>query len=195
MDIGAWVLVFYLLILVIGGPAAFLIVRKLTEEIKVSDTVVINRDTGRAGGMAFGNLVSKETGKNGRLVIKYLSRDSKKPKVVKQITEANKVITYSKGLWSGERNIIEILPDSAQDYFNNLLTDIETKSAESNIIKAQREGLNRQATHLTEIGEGEVSDLLMGLGNDFREKLLKSQFKETTRRGPGSYPSAEEFKA
>lgn len=191
-DIGAWVLIVEFFFFLFAIPAAVLIVKKLSEETKTSDTVVLVRDCGKVDGRAIGNLVSKKTGKNGRLIITYLPRDMKKPVPITIIAEANKVISYPKGVWSQERNVLEIIPNSAQDYFNNLLTDIEDKSVTNHIIKAQREGINRQAAHLLDMGEGEISDTNLGLMKDFEGKLLKSQIKEESRsRSTSTYPTAE----
>lgn len=193
MDFGAWILLIEFFIFVLAIPAAYVVIKRLTEETKTSDTLVIVRDGGKTGQRVIGNLISKQTGKNGRQIIKFLSRDSIKPEVVTIIAEPNKVIAHPKGVWSSDRNIIEILPNSAQDYFNNLLNDIEIKGAETHIVKAQREGINRQASHLADIGEGEISDTNLGLIKDFENKLLRSQVKDTQKSG--GYVNPDTFKA
>jgi hypothetical protein len=189
LDFGGWVLVFLFIFLVMAIPATFLIIRKLTEASSVSDTVVVSQSGRRSGGRVFGNLISKEVGKHGRLHITFASRDSFKPEIHTVIVEPNKILIHPKGTRSAEKAIMEILAEDAQDFISNNLTDIETKNAETNIISAQRIGLSRQQAHLDDIGEGEISSVNLGLMKDFENKLLKSSGKEDGRSNPRNYPS------
>ena len=195
MDFGAWVLIVEFLFFLISIPAAFLIIKKLTEETKTSDTIVIIRDTGRTGGYGIGNLISRKTGRNGRVHLKFMPRGVKNPKPIPLIVEPNKIESYPKPLWEKERNVIEVFPNSAQEFFNNMFVKIEKSSADTHIINAQREGINRQAAHLLEMGEGEISDTNLGLIKDFENKLLKSHVKDEARKGSSSYPTGETFRA
>jgi len=192
MDFGGYVLIFEFLFFIMVIPTAVIIVKKLTEQIKTSDTIVINHQSSKTKMKAIGNLVSKTIGKSGRLHIKYLSRDSKKGEIVDVIVRPNQVKTSSRGVWSGEKAILEIFPGNAQDYISNILNEIELKNAESNIISAQKEGLNRQQMHLEEMGEGEISNVNLGLIKDYTNKLLKSGNKDEGRLNPKTYPTSRD---
>ena len=73
LDFGGWVLIFLFIFAVMTVPAAFLIIRRLTEETKISDTVVILHSGKRSNGRVIGNLIDKIEGKNGRLHIRLAS--------------------------------------------------------------------------------------------------------------------------
>jgi len=171
LDFGGWVLIFLFVFVVMAIPAAFLIIRKITEETKDSDTVVILHSGKRTNGRVIGNLISKKEGANGRLHITFAARDTPKFEKVTVIVEPNKINTFPKGIRSAEKTIMEILPENAQDYISNMLTNIEIKNAESSIINAQKEGIKRQKAHLEDMGEGEISSVNLGLVKDFESKL------------------------
>lgn len=196
MDFSGWILLIESVVFIISIVVGIFIIKRMGEGISTSDTFVILRDGSKTNQRVLGDLVDKSTGKNGRIHLKVLLKDTKKPEVVEVIAEPNKIIPYPKGGWSGGKSIIEVLPNSAQDYISNMISIIEEKSAESHIIKAQREGINRQSAHLLEIGEGEVSELNLGLSKDFINKLVKTQAKEEFRKSSGTYPtSGETFRA
>ena len=191
MDIAALIIAFELFILSTAAIGAFFLIKRISGEDD-SDTIIIVRDGSRTEQKVIGSLINKTTGRNGRLHFTMIPKDSIDQKPILIIAEPNKVIPYPKNGWSGEKNIIEILPNSAQDYISNLISNIEQKNAESHIINAQREGINRQASHLKDIGEGELSDVSLGLMKEFEGKLLKSQVKDEMRRSPNSYPTASD---
>lgn len=194
MEFGSLLLIIEFLVFIVISAAAIIIVKRFSDETVVSDTIILVRDVKKAKGHGIGNFISKETGRNGRLHYTYLSRATKKPKVHTVISEPNKIITYPKGQWLPEKSIIEILPNTAQDYISTFLTEIEQKNADTHIHKALKEGMSRQSKHLEEIGEGEVSNVLIGSLRDYLVKILKSQSKGETKR-PGTYAtSVEEFK-
>jgi len=194
MDVSAWVLIIELLIGLIAIPFAIFIIKKLTEAEVTTDTIIVNEDGNRADGLVIGNLISKKIGKNGRLILKYKAKDSKKQEVVTVIAEPNKVLAYPKGVWSKNKSVIRILPDSAQDYMSNLLKQLEEKSAETHIINAQRVGINRQQMHLQDMGEGEISATNLGLTKGFVKDTLKTQAKEEVKSSK-SYQTSRDFQA
>jgi len=192
LDFGGFIILIEFVFFIFAIPAAYLILRKISEQVKVSDTVVINYDGSRTNGRVIGNLISKRIGKKGRLHIKYLARDSEKGEVVEVIVEPNKVVTYPKGIRSAEKAILEILPEDAQTYISNFLSKIESLNADTNIISAKNVGLDRQQMHLDDMGEGEISSVNLGLIKDFESKLLKSKIKEDGRTSPRTYPTGRE---
>ena len=192
VTLGGVILAIEFIVFLIAIPIAVLVVRKLSEETATGDTLVICRDSSKCDGKVIGNLISK-TVQNGRLIIEYMSRDSEENEPIRVAVEPSNVISYPKGVWSEEKAILEILPNSAKDYINNILTKIELEKAENSIIAAQKEGLARQKMHLRDMGEGEISGINLGLNKDFVEQTLRAGSKDDKTPKPGSYQRADSF--
>jgi hypothetical protein len=181
-------LVIFMLIVIVAAIVSFFLIRKLNTD-EVTDTIVIIRDSSKTGGSCIGNLISKEVGNGGRLKIKFYPRDILNAKPVTIITEANKVNVQPKGLWSKDRNIIEIFPNSAIEFYANMLNKVENLNAENSIILAQREGLSRQQSHLVDMGEGEISRQQISLVKATVDEVSRKTIKDDKIGKPGSYPS------
>jgi|GEM_PF-5962960 len=174
MDFGGYVLILEFLLFVLGVPIIFFVVRFLTKVTPKTDVLVILHDTKRTNGKAIGNLISIKEGYEGRMYIKFLSRDTKKPEIIDIVVEPNKIKAHAKGTLSSEKTILEIFPEDAVSYITKFANDIEIKNAESSIIYAQKEGLKRQQQHLFDMGEAEISAVNMSLKQDFVENTLKN---------------------
>jgi hypothetical protein len=174
------------ILLPIGGVVAFFLIRRIGL-VQYSDTLVLNHNSHRTEGRFVGNLVSKEVGKNGRLHIRYVSKDSDKTEVHQIIAEPNKVLSYPKGTWSKDRAIIEILSEDAQSFLSKHLKNLEVANAETHIIKGLQEGLKRGQMHLEELGEGELSARNLSQRDNFDALLMKLHGKDTDKAKPSGY--------
>ena len=176
-------------------PIAWLIIKRM--ELKgITDTLVVFEDTSKTEGSMLGNLILKEVGRNGRVMIKFLPRDKTNPKPQIVIVESNKIEVYPKGTYSNERNIIKVLPQDSLTYYSNVFAKIENLNAQNHIIMGQKEGLARAQAHLDEMGEGELSRQDIALKNSFVDSIIKQKSKEDVKTNrPGSYisPSRDTF--
>jgi hypothetical protein len=176
------------LFFIISLVAAFLIIKYLKFP-EITDTLILFEDTSRSKGCGIAYLIEKKIVKGGRLKLTYLPRDLKVSKPQTIIVDQMKTDSRPKGMWMQEHAVIRILPEDSVVYHSNILKEIEHRSAESNIIKAQKEGLIRQSSHLKELGEGEISNMNIQLMNEFNKNLVKNASKdEKTTFKPGSYP-------
>jgi len=193
MDAGAYVLIIEFVVFLIGIPTTYVILRKLFEDDTTSDTLVILHDGSRTNGKTIGPLVKKEVGKDNRVKITFKTYGKNGVEFHSIIAEHNRIISHPKGVRDSDRNIIEVLPNSAQEYYNNLFQSIEIKGVESHIINAQREGINRAQIHLDDMGEGEVSALNLALQKDFVDSNLKQKDKaESGKFNPKGYPTSRD---
>lgn len=183
------VLIVILMTLVAIGVPMFFLILKYWRFQKTTNTLVLVEDTKRTHGVAIGKLISKETGRNGRVHITMLPLFTENPKPVMFISENNK-IDVRPGTWIKGRDVIRVFPNSATDWYSNMFKNIEVANAESHIVLAQKEGLNRQQAHLVDMGEGELSRQNIGLQQSFMQQLTKSQTKEEKTNKPGTYPTA-----
>lgn len=182
--------VIYFILLLIGIFVSYVIIKKITTP-DITGAIVINHNSSRSKGKAIGNLISQSVGKNGRIHVKYMSRDSDKNEIIEIIVMPTQIIKHPKGTWSIEKEIIEIFPVNSQEYVNNVLRGIEIANAESMIINAQKEGLARAREHLNDLGEGEISMANLRLKEDFLKNSMQSLSKEDTKK-PGSYQSGKD---
>lgn len=173
---------------IVSIPLAWLYIKRL-EFPEVGDTVVILRDTNRTNGSMICYLVDKQTGRNGRIIFRLLPAGIENAKPFPYIAEANKVKPYPKGTWDKNKNVIEVFPNTAVEFYANIFGDIETKNAENSIIYAQRKGLSRQQSHLDDIGEGELSRQNLNLMKRFLDVAIERNARDDKAGRPGSYPS------
>jgi hypothetical protein len=164
-------------VLIIGIPFAAILISRMGSVTK-KETWVLNRNSHRTNQRAFGPLISKEIGRNGRLHIKYLAKDCNEEEVVEVITEANKVIPYAVGTQSGEKAWLEVLPEDAESYVSNVCKNVELKNAENIVISAHKEGFRRAQMHAHELGMGELSARSMEKAEEFEKQLLSSANKD-----------------
>lgn len=160
------------------------------------------------GGRAYGSEKEVHRGPKGQDIIllapKDLSlkeiRNNIKAEDVTVIVNKGKKITFAKGFSKG-RYINLYLPPRAEDLpeevkqtpFGRLLGFyIEIDNAKHTEIDALREGFNRQAGHITRMGNGEISverlNLQEELFNDFLKSMADAKKEDRATRGifPGS---------
>src|SRR3990167_6789777 len=151
-------LIILTILALIAVPLAFLIIKYMPFP-KDSDTLVFFEDTSKTNGHALCSLVNKRIGKHGRIILDVIPQDSPDTNIISVIIESNKIDVRPKGVWFKNKNVIRVLPNSVEEWFSNEFKKVEISNASTHIESAQREGLERQRSHLKSMAEGEISDM------------------------------------
>lgn len=180
------------------GVAVLIFLLYKKDKVKEDNPLVINFLSKHSEGRALGIYKESEAGKDGRerIIMSPRDIDFNKMEDVKDvaiITQTSKVLNFSKGQWSKDRNLKVILPANAEDFeksftetpFGRMMAFyVEVDNADKNVKDAMEKGFQIQAQYMKELGHGEVSIKMMNqLSNIFKD-TLKLQGKDN--KGSGS---------
>jgi len=193
--------------LILSGLVVYFTFKFYDDKDKEDFTQVINLNTKRIP-VQRGELVKVENSPTGRQILHIMKRDYSnkeisdgvKPEIYKLIVTPKKLMTFPKGTWSTNKNVIQILPEETSDIpeeikstkYGKLLMDMTEKiNTEETEISMVREGSKRKTQLLHHIGDGELSidrikhleevqkDFISAIGQQKENKSFVQTFDHT----------------